>query len=297
MSRGKIIDVLKNGRILVADGAWGTALQIKGLKGGDCPELWNVDYSELVLEVAESYIRAGSDIIETNTFGGNKFKLDYYNLGDRVFELNKTGVEISRKAAGQENWVMASIGPTGKMTVTGDVSEDDFYNAFKEQAIAFEEGGADAVVIETMSAIDEAAAAVKSVKDNTDLEIICTFTYEPTTGGEYRTMMGLSPAEASSAVVKAGADIVGANCGKGYSGMKQIVKEIKGVLPESAIIIQANAGIPEYINGVSVFPAIPEEMSAQVPIWVDAGVNIVGGCCGTTDKHINAIRKAVDLLS
>ncbi len=294
MKRQAITEALKNGRTLVADGAWGTALQAKGMKGGECPELWNAEHPEKVLEIARSYINAGSNLIETNTFGGNRYKLEYYGLGDQIFELNKTGAEISRKAAGDDNWVMASIGPTGKMTVMGDVTEKDFYRVFKEQSVALAAGGADAIIVETMSAIDEAVAAVKAAKENTALEVICTFTFEPTVQGEYRTMMGVTPAEASIAAVNAGADIVGANCGKGYEGMTQIIEEIKSVLPEIPVIIQANAGLPELIDGVSVFPATPEEMAGENNLWIKAGVNIIGGCCGTTDRHIHAIRKALE---
>ncbi len=294
MKRQAITEALKNGRTLVADGAWGTALQAKGMKGGECPELWNAEHPEKVLEIARSYINAGSNLIETNTFGGNRYKLEYYGLGDQIFELNKTGAEISRKAAGDDNWVMASIGPTGKMTVMGDVTEEDFYRVFKEQSVALAAGGADAIIVETMSAIDEAVAAVKAAKENTALEVICTFTFEPTVQGEYRTMMGVTPAEASIAAVNAGADIVGANCGKGYEGMTQIIEEIKSVLPEIPVIIQANAGLPELIDGVSVFPATPEEMAGENNLWIKAGVNIIGGCCGTTDRHIHAIRKALE---
>ncbi len=294
MKRQAITEALKNGRTLVADGAWGTALQAKGMKGGECPELWNAEHPEKVLEIARSYINAGSNLIETNTFGGNRYKLEYYGLGDQIFELNKTGAEISRKAAGNDNWVMASIGPTGKMTVMGDVTEEDFYRVFKEQSVALAAGGADAIIVETMSAIDEAVAAVKAAKENTALEVICTFTFEPTVQGEYRTMMGVTPAEASIAAVNAGADIVGANCGKGYEGMTQIIEEIKSVLPEIPVIIQANAGLPELIDGVSVFPATPEEMAGENNLWIKAGVNIIGGCCGTTDRHIHAIRKALE---
>ncbi len=296
MSREKITDALKRGKILVADGAWGTALQARGLEGGECPELWNVEHRDAVFEVAKSYIDAGSNMIETNTFGGNRFKLEYYGLGDRVMELNAAGVRISREAAGEDNWVIASMGPTGKMTLMGDVTEEDFYEVFKEQAAAFVEGGADAAVIETMSALDEAVAAIRAVKENTSLEIISTFTFEPTVQGDFKTMMGVTPAEAALKAVEAGADIVGANCGKGYEGMTKVIEEIKGVLPDIPVIIQANAGLPELVDGVSVFPATPDEMADQNPFWIKAGVNIIGGCCGTTDEHIRAIRKKVDSL-
>ncbi len=294
MKRMRITDAIKGGNVLVADGAWGTALQARGLGGGECPELWNAEHPELVREVAASYIEAGSNIIETNTFGGNRYKLEYFGLGDRVRELNRLGVQISRQAAGEKNWVIGSMGPTGKMILMGDVTEDDFYRVFSEQAAAIEEGGADAAVIETMSALDEALAAIRAVKENTSLEIISTFTYEPTVQGTFKTMMGLRPSEAAAAAVEAGADIVGANCGRGYEGMTDIIIEIRKVLPDTPVIIQANAGLPELVDGRSVFPATPEEMAGQNPYWIEAGVNIIGGCCGTTDRHIRAIRNAVD---
>ena len=154
-----IAEKIKEGKILVSDGAWGTFLQQKGLQPGECPELWNLEHPDKVLDIAQSYIDAGADMIETNSFGGSKFKLDLYGLGDKVYEINKAAAEISRKAAGPNKHVLGSIGPSGKMIVMGDVTYEEFYEAFKIQAKALADGGADALVIETMTDNDEARAA------------------------------------------------------------------------------------------------------------------------------------------
>ena len=199
-------------------------------------------------------------------------------------------------AAGGDKWVIASIGPTGKMLITGDVTREELYDGFKEQAVALEKGGADAICIETMSDIDEAVQAVKAARENTDLEVICTFTFERTIQGDYRTMMGVSPAEAARAAMEAGADIIGTNCGNGFERMIDIVKEIRTVSPDIPVLVHANAGLPQNIDGVDVFPDTPEQMASLVPDLVDAGANIIGGCCGTTPDHIRAIRQAVDRL-
>ncbi len=293
MSKAKIVDVLRSGRVLVSDGAWGTFLHKKGLKPGECPELWCVDRAEDVKDVAKNYIDAGADMVETNSFGGTCFKLHYYGLDNRVSEINEASAKASREAAGDDKWVIASIGPTGKMLVTEDVTEDELYNAFKEQAIALEKGGADALCIETMSDIDEASIAIKASKENTNCEIICTFTFEKTVRGDYKTMMGVSPVEAANAAIEAGADIIGANCGNGIERMIEIVKDIRSSIPTTPILIHANAGLPQNIDGVDVFPESPEMMAAKVGELIDAGANIIGGCCGTTPAHISAIKQAV----
>ena len=294
MSIGKITDAVNSGKYFVSDGAWGTFLYKKGLKPGECPEKWCLDRFEDVKDIAKSYIDAGADMVETNSFGGTCYKLEHFGLQDKVSEINEAAARASREAAGPDKWVIASIGPTGKMLVTEEVTEEELYEAFKVQAIALEKGGANAICIETMSDIGEATLAIKAVKENTKCEAIATFTFERTVRGDYRTMMGVSPVDAAKAAVEAGADIIGANCGNGMERMIEIVKEIREVAPTTPILVHANAGLPTNIDGVDVFPESPEDMVAYVDAILDAGANIIGGCCGTTPAHIKAIKKAVE---
>ena len=292
MARQSIVQAVNSGKILISDGAWGTFLQKKGLQPGECPELWCIDRPADVMDVAKGYVAAGADMVESDSFGGSRFKLEHYGLADRTAEINEAAARISRQAAGDSKWVIASIGPTGKMLLLGDVTEEEMYNVFKEQAVALEKGGADAACIETMSALDEAGLAIKAVKENTKLEVICTFTFERNTRGEYRTMMGVSPVDAAQAAVAAGADVIGPNCGNGIERMIEIVRDMRAACPNTPILVHANAGLPKNVNGVDTFPETPEDMARQVPALVKAGANIIGGCCGTTPAHIAAMAKA-----
>ena len=292
----KITDAIKAGRIMLSDGAWGTLLHQKGLRPGECPELWCVDKPGEALCIAKSYIDAGADMIKTNSFGGNVLKLSRYGLSERAAEINEAAASISRQAAGSDRFVIASIGPTGKMLLMEDVSERQLYDAFAAQAVSLEKGGADAALIETMSDIGEAVQAVKAVKENTGLEVICTFTFDQTVRGEYRTMMGADPASAALAVIEAGADIAGANCGNGMEDMIEIARTIRAAHKEVPILVHANAGLPTLVDGADVFPEGPEVMASFVPRLIDVGVSVIGGCCGTTPAHTRAMKEALRVL-
>jgi 5-methyltetrahydrofolate--homocysteine methyltransferase len=289
-----ISETVKSGKVLVSDGAWGTFLHEKGLTVGECPELWCVTHESDVLDIAKSYVDAGADMIESNSFGANRFKLSHWGLESRCSEINRAAAAISRKAAGPNRHVIASIGPTGKILMMGDVTEEEIYDAFREQAVALEQGGADACCIETMTALDEACLAIKAARKNTELEVICTFTFDKTVDGLYRTMMGVSPQDFVVAAIEAGAHVIGTNCGNGMARMIEIVRELRGSDATVPILVHANAGLPQNTEGGRiVFPETPELMAAMVPDCAAAGANIIGGCCGTTPRHISAIVKAV----
>ena len=288
-----LLDRLKKSEILISDGAMGTMLQDKGLKAGGCPEEWNITHPDEVRAIAEAYLKAGSNVILTNTFGGSRFKLAKFGLEANVAEFNKAGVSLAKKAALQYGGiVVASLGPTGEfMQPLGTVTEGEMYDVFREQILAQIQGGADAICVETMSALQEISIAIKVVKENTAVPAIATMTFDKGMQG-YKTMMGVSIKEAAIGLEKAGADIIGTNCGNGIGPMVDIVMEMRRY-SSKPILVHANAGVPELIHGKTCFRDTPRDMAKKVPELIDAGANIIGGCCGTTPEHIRAIKDEI----
>ncbi len=294
----KLWDRVNRREILISDGAMGTFLQVRGLQPGECPEFWCISHPEVVKAVAAAYIAAGSDLVETNSFGANAYKLKPYGVADKVDEINRAAVQLAKQAAPEWAYVAASVGPTGEIVEEegGTATADGLYQAFREQVVALEEGGADALCIETMLSLTEAVQAVRAAKDHTKLPVICTFTFQADPEG-YHTMMGVTPERAATEAVAAGADIVGANCGNGIVNMIDITRRMRAAQPHTPILIHANAGMPVLEGEKTVYKETPEFMASHVNELIKAGANIIGGCCGTTPDHIAAIARVVKARS
>ena len=289
---GAILNLLTEKKVLVSDGAWGTMLQARGLTPQHCPEEWNVSHAEDVISVAAEYARAGSDLILTNTFGGSATKLARMGYGDRVREFNLAGARNSLQGA-PGVLVVGSVGPTGEfLQPLGGATTDEMEAVFSQQISALLEAGLKAICIETMTAVDEAACAVRAARKlDPEIDIISTFTFDPTPKG-YKTMMGVDPQQATEELTQAGTNIIGANCGNGIEQMIEITKEFRKHT-DLPILIHANAGLPELVDDQTVFKQSPEAMAAHARALVEAGANIIGGCCGTTPEHITAMKTAL----
>ena len=288
-----IYEALEKG-ILISDGAMGTMLQGKGLTDGGAPELWNVENPIAIEEVLEEYAAAGANLITTNTFGGTRGRLQMHGLEDRLFELNKVGAEIARKVADRHPgcFVMGDVGPSGElMEPMGTMTIDEAQALFADQIKALVAGGVDAILIETMSDLQEVEAAVKAAKEIApNLPVIVTFSFDT----NLRTMMGVKPAVAVKTLAAEGVRIIGANCGRGVDEMRVIAKELTEARPDGVFIItQSNAGLPKLVGGDFVYDGTPEEMAKYAQDMKELGVNVIGSCCGSSPAHTKAMSAAI----
>jgi len=288
-----IYEALEKG-ILISDGAMGTMLQNKGLTDGGAPELWNVENPVAIEEVLEEYAAAGANLITTNTFGGTRGRLQMHGLEDRLFELNKAGAEIARKVADRHPgcFVMGDVGPSGElMEPMGTMTLEDAKALFADQIKALVAGGVDAILIETMSDLQEVEAAVLAAKEVApNLPIIATFSFDT----NLRTMMGVKPAVAVKTLAAQGVRIIGANCGRGTDEMRIIAKELTEDRTDGVYIItQSNAGLPKLVGGDFIYDGTPDEMAKYAQDMKALGVNVIGSCCGSTPAHTAAMKAAI----
>ncbi len=292
-----LLDALAE-RPLLGDGAMGTQLMIAGLEQGACGEAWNLSAPDKVLEIQRRYADAGSDCIITNTFGGSRIMLRRHGSADNVTAINAAAVDIARRAFGdREGYVLGDIGPFGGlMEPYGEFTEAEVLEAFREQAKALVDAGADAIIIETQTGLEELGLAIRASKEAGAKCIIGSLAYDVTLDGStFRTMMGVDPERAAEFMQESGADIVALNCGTGMDMVwaKEAVQRYKEAtgLP---VMAQPNAGLPRLENMKVVYDETPEQMVQGVVPLLEAGANIIGGCCGSTPDHIRAFRKAID---
>ena len=275
---------------VLTDGAWGTQLQARGLPLGEFPDAWNLSHAEHVEGVAHAYVEAGSQIILTNTFGANRFRLAECGLENKVREINTAGVTISRQAAGHRSFVFASIGPSGKLLEAAEVTAAGLRAAFEEQAHALAEACADALVIETMGDLEEAKIALAAARD-TGLPVVACMVFDSGKKND-RTMMGTTPEEAATVLTAAGAQVIGANCGKGTSGFASLCRRLRSAT-DRPIWVKPNAGLPHIANGKPEYSVSPGEFARFISTLIDCGASFVGGCCGTNPDFIRAIHRRI----
>ncbi len=280
---------LKHSKILIADGATGTMLQNAGLPLGAAPERWNLENPDAVRALYRAYIDAGSDIILTNTFGGTRHRLERDGLSEKTAEINRAAARLAREVAGEKIIVFGDIGPTGKLLKPlGPLVPADAVDAFTEQAAALAEGDVDAILIETMSDLEEAKLAIEGVRKAVALPILVTFSFD--TRGH--TMMGLKPAMAARSIWELGVTAVGANCGRTLSETLTAIQAMRQAVPEAVLMAKPNAGLPHTDGGDLVYDVTLEIMADYAKKFAAEGVKIFGGCCGSTPAHIQAVVEA-----
>ncbi|HSP33239.1 MAG TPA: homocysteine S-methyltransferase family protein [Thermoanaerobaculia bacterium] len=283
-------DQLASPGVIIGDGGLGALLGERGLPPGTPPERWTLDHPDVVADIARAYADAGAELVTTNTFGGSPMRLAHYKLSDRFEEINRRGVEIVREAVADRAFVSASVGPTGRLLAPlGDADPDEVVRGYEQQARVLVDAGADVVIIETMTDLNEAMLAVRGVRAVSDIPIIATMTFDLTPRGPYTTM-GISVERAASELPAAGADVVGANCGAAVDEMITVAKAF-AACAKVPVAIQPNAGLPRREHRKLVYPETPESFARAIAPLADIGIRILGGCCGTTPEHIAALRK------
>ena len=295
MNRVSLRERIEQG-LLILDGAMGTQLIARRVAPGVCNDNLNIDSPEIVLDVQRAYIDAGSDAILTNTFGANRYSLSRYGLGDKAEQINKAGAHLARQAAGDSRYVLGDIGPTGDfLEPLGTLKPDELQQAFVLQTRGLAAGGADGIIIETMTSIEEAQVAIAAVKSVCDLPIFVSFAFDAA-GNDFRTMMGVDVRTAVSALAPLGIDAVGFNCGTlsldGYVKLAGAFMEaVSSLSPDVKIVAEPNAGRPELADGRAVYKVSPQDYAAAAERIYATGATIIGGCCGTTPAHIEAVAR------
>ncbi len=279
------------GPVLVADGAWGTEFFKRGLMQGSPPDEWNMTHPEIVRDVTRDYVDAGAEVVLTNTFGANRFRLEPHGLSARVREINTAAATIATEVAGGKAIIAGDIGPCARFLALGEVTAEELYDVFAEQAGALAEAGVDWFVVESMSDVEEMAIAVRAAWETAHLPVVASMTYNHTPKG-YRTMMGNPPEVCVKRAEEAGAALIGANCGSGIEDYVPLAPILRG-LTKLPLWVKANAGIPQIVAGKVAFPLSAEEYASFVPSLIEDGVEVIGGCCGTDPDFIRAIARKV----
>ncbi len=275
--------------LVIFDGGLGTQIQARGLERGACPDEWNLSHPQAIRDIHRAYYDAGSDVVTTNSFGANIFLLEKYGLGEKLHQINLAAARLVRDVCPEGRFVAGSVGPTGEfIQPVGTRTFEEIRDAYRAQISVLRDGGVDLICIETMSDLQEIRAAVEAARSETDSPVCATMSFDLGKRG-FRTMMGVSPDQAARTLEAAGADVMGCNCGSiTISDMATLVREFREVtaLP---ILAQANAGMPRLVEGKTIHPQSPEDFAAGAIPLLEAGANLVGGCCGTTPDHIRAM--------
>ena len=281
--------------IFLLDGAMGTQLIARGVEAGRCNDYLNIDSPDTIFEIHQSYLQAGSDAVLTNTFGANKFALARRGFGDKVKEINTAAAKTARRAAGEQKYVLGDIGPSGGfLEPLGDLKPEELKDAFAEQAKALLAGGVDGFIIETETALDEITIVIEAVKSVCgELPVFASMAFDKVADG-FRTMMGVDVESAVAKMVSLGVDAVGFNCGtlllNEYVELAgKFVSTVKVSSANVLIYAEPNAGKPQLVDGRAVYKVTPEDFATAIEKIHSAGVNIIGGCCGTGPEHIGAV--------